>query len=134
MNAWIKKRISFKVSVQIVTALNIVVIIFHGLVLVQIIPFDVVWGGRLSNLDEMRVFETVSIMVNAFLISIVSIKAGRLKLRLPLKLINGILWMFIVLFTLNTIGNLNAINSLEMMIATPLTALLATLCWRIAIE
>lgn len=104
------------------------------LVLGRVIPFNIVWGGRLKTIDEMLVFEAISIIINGLIILVVAVKAKWFTGKLPIKLINGMLWIFVTLFIINTVGNLNAITSLEMLIATPITALLAFLCWRIAIE
>lgn len=82
----------------------------------------------------MYVFESVSILINCLLIFIVLIKGSLIKSRIPIKIINGLLWFFVVLFALNTLGNLTSESNLETYIATPLTFILAILCWRIAIE
>lgn len=37
------------------------VVLFHLLVIVRVIPFDIVWGGKLKNVSQMRSFEAVSV-------------------------------------------------------------------------
>jgi hypothetical protein len=132
MTSLLKRMIPLKVAVWTTILLNAAIIIFHSLVLTGYIPFDIVWAGRLKSVNEMVIFESVSIGINAFLILIIATKAGWLKWA-PSWMINGVLWVFVILFVLNTIGNLTAISTLEKVLGTTITALLAILCWRIAI-
>ena len=39
-------------------------IVFHLLVIIQIIPSSIVWGGRLTNQQELFIFESISIVLN----------------------------------------------------------------------
>jgi hypothetical protein len=127
-------KISFAFSTKAMLTILGLVIAFHILVLAQIIPFDIVWGGRLQNASEMRCFEGVSILVNVLLILVIIIKGKYVQLAVSRKLINGILWMFVLLFALNTIGNLFSKATIETLIFTPVTLISAILCYRIARE
>ncbi|MEI7582174.1 hypothetical protein [Runella sp.] len=100
-------------------------LIFHLLILTGIIPYSMVWGRRINSQSQMIVFETVSIVVNAFFLLVVLLKSGFFKVRLPEKIANGILWVMVIVFLLNTVGNLLSANSLEKIIFTPITLLLA---------
>ena len=91
-----------------------------------------VWGGKFQNEAQVRKFEIVSIVINSFMILIIAIKGHYIRIHLPIKLINGILWFFVFLFALNTIGNLFAKTSIETMVFTPITFVSAILCYRIA--
>jgi hypothetical protein len=127
-------KVPFSFAAYTIITINAAVIIFHFLVLTQVIPFEVVWAGRLKSLEEMYVFETISIVINIILIFIVLTKMKRNASGDRATLINIVLWLFVVVFTLNTVGNLTAATTLETYIATPLTFILAVLCWRVAIE
>ena len=72
-------------------------------ILTNIIPYEITWGGRLENDSEMYVFETISIIFNIFLGLVLFIKDERLPALIPMKVINIILWVFLILFGLNTI-------------------------------
>lgn len=113
-------------------ALLSVVMLFHILVLVGIIPFGVTWGGRLNNVEEMYVFETISLAVNLFLIVVLLLKGQFIKNQIAAKWLNGIIWLFAILFALNTVGNLFAKASVEMIAGGLLTFVSAILCYRIA--
>jgi hypothetical protein len=128
------KKIPYKFATITVLLLLTGIMIFHFLVLIQIIPFNIVWGGKLKTLQEMYRFEMISLLVNSLIIGTIAIKAQYIKLDLSTKIINGLLYLFIVVFALNTIGNIFAEQSLETIIFTPMTAILAILLTRIVIE
>ena len=92
------------------------------------------WGGRLNSVEDMQVFELISIGVNLLLIALVLTKAKFIFQSAPTRLITVMLSLYVGIFVLNSIGNLNAVTNLEVLIATPITVLLAVLCIRIVIE
>lgn len=106
---------------------------FHLLVISGIIPFQIVWGGRLENSSQMLSFETVSISLNLLMIAIVAIYANLLKWRINQLVIRIGLWAMFILFFINTIGNLFSINELEKLIFTPITLVLSLFSLRLAI-
>lgn len=106
------------------------VTVFHIGIIVKLIPYDIAWGGRLKNDQEMYVFETISILINLLLISVLFIKAGFLKVKVNKKLINAVLWIFFFLFILNTVGNILAKTTFEKMFAV-LTLITAVFLWKI---
>lgn len=128
------RLISFKAAIWTVIILSSAIILFHFLVLLQIIPFEHVWAGKLKSVNDMYVYECISIIVNCLLILITLIKAQMIKLPVSPKAINVLLWIFVILFILNTLGNLTSKTSLETIIATPLTFLFALLCLRIVTD
>lgn len=65
---------------------------------------------------------------------IVFMRVGLLKGYLKNPTLNVILWFFVVLFSLNTIGNLFAKVSLETIVFTPLTFISALLALRLIVE
>jgi hypothetical protein len=85
-----------------------IIAVFHSCILLKIIPYDITWGGRLQNDQEMYVFETTSIAINLFLIWTLLMKGDFVTYKFPVKVIHIILWIFVVVFTLNTIGNIFA--------------------------
>jgi len=128
------KKISVKMAANIILALLLCVLVFHILVLAGIIPFNIVWGGRLESMSQMYVFEMVSLIINLIIMSVVGMKAGYIKAHLNKKVVNAILWFLVVLFLLNTVGNVVSLSALEAIIFTPLTLISALLFYRMAIE
>lgn len=128
------KRISFRSAINITLLLLVLVTVFHTLVLLNVIPYSVTWGGKLRDLSQMRIMEVLSLVVNSLLMVVVLIKARMLKLSISDKIITFILWLFVALFTLNTLGNIFSDSLFEQMVFTPLTLVLALLCKRIVQE
>ena len=110
------------------------VLVFHALVLTGVIPYTIVWAGKINTVAEMRKLEVGSILVNAFAIFMLVLKADYVKHRVPVKILNAIIWLLAVLFSLNTIGNLFAKSGFELYFFTPLTFILSVLCLRIVID
>lgn len=108
------------------------VVAFHALVLLGIVPFEMVWGGRLKTREQMLQFETVSILLNLLMLAVVAVRAGWLRVRVHPTVLRVVLWLMTGLFALNTVGNVFSINPTERLVFTPLTLLLALLCARLA--
>ena len=126
--------IPFRFAIQVLLVLLFLVLIFHALVLTHLIPDTIVWGGKFENADQLQQMELVSILVNAILLFLILVKGNVLKIKLPALLVKILLWIFVVLFFLNTIGNLFAETMTEKIIFTPLTFISALLCLRIVTE
>ncbi|MCP9745214.1 hypothetical protein [Lacihabitans sp. CS3-21] len=118
----------------VILILFILIVIFHFLVIFGIVPFQNVWGGRLKTQEEMLKFEAFSIVLNLIFIAVVLVKSGFWKVKISPKIISLLLWIMTILFALNTIGNLFAVNNLEKYIATPITFILSFLCFILARE
>jgi membrane protease YdiL (CAAX protease family) len=115
---------------KILIALLFLVILFHLGIILKIIPYTIAWGGRLTTDSEMYVFETISILINAFLGWVLLMKGSFVKFRFSARAIHVILWIFFALFVLNTVGNSLAKTNTEKYFAI-LTGLFALLLWRI---
>ncbi|MEQ8809642.1 MAG: hypothetical protein RIE59_11290 [Imperialibacter sp.] len=125
---------NFKFAAHAVIAMLSLVLVYHVTIITGLIPYEATWGGRLQNREQMLRFETVSIVMNLFILAVILIKADYLKLKLPPMVLKVLLWALAVLFALNTVGNLASICMLELIIFTPLTAASAVFCARMAIE
>lgn len=110
------------------------VLVYHLLIITGTIPYEATWAGRLQNEVEMLRFESITIAVNLFILLLVLIKSSYVKIKIPSTVITVFLWLFVALFSLNTVGNLLSASFWEMIIFTPMTALLAIFFWRMAVE
>lgn len=119
-----------KTATNIMLGIIALVTIFHLALLFKIIPYDIAWGGRLKNDSDMYVFESISIIINLFLGFTLLIKGNYIKNLLPVKAVNIILWVFVVIFALNTIGNIFAKTNFEKYFAI-LTLSSSILIWKI---
>lgn len=124
--------IPFKTSGIIMIILFVCIINFHILVLLEQIPSDMVWGGKITTHEEMVQMELISILVNILLLCVTAIKLNWIKYKL--KSIQFLMWTMFILFLINTIGNIFSENETEKMIFTPITLLLSILSLRMAIE
>lgn len=115
-----------KNALDIVLGILSAVTIFHFCIVFKYIPYNITWGGQLKNDSEMYVFEAFSIIINLFLMMVLFMKGNYFKYKFSEKTINIILWIFMIIFLLNTIGNLFAKTAFEK-IFTGLTLLLALL-------
>ncbi len=117
-----------KTAIQIMLVLVGAIILFHLTIVLKIVPYDITWGGRLKNDQEMYAFEAFSLALNVVLVLVLLIKGAYIRPILPIKAANFILWFFFGLFALNTIGNFLATTVLEKGFSV-LTILFCILIW-----
>jgi hypothetical protein len=114
---------------RIALGLLTAVIVFHMLIIISIVPYEIVWAGKLKSVNEMYFFEIVSIFINLLLLTVLLLKGNFIEHKINDKILNGILWIFVFVFALNTIGNLLAKSLFEKAVFTPLTLILSILIW-----
>ncbi len=107
-------------------AVTILSLIFHLLIIIGVIPYALTRGGKLESTKEMLVFETISIVINLFFLHTLLQKGSYIRSTYSKKFIRIILWVFFILFILNTAGNIQAITTFEkcLTIVTGLNAVL----------
>ncbi len=127
-------KIKFELAVKTILTTAILVLIFHSLVISGVIPYKYVWGGRLQSDEQILLFESISMIINLFILFTVAIKGSYIRPYLSSKVVKVTLWGFSILFLLNTAGNLVSLNSLESIIATPITFIIAIMFLRLATE
>ena len=123
---------SKRTALHIILLMLSALLIFHFLVITQIIPFDQVWGGRLKSETEMYRFEGFSVILTTFMMVILGIKYRLMNAGKNNKIINILIWLFAAFFLLNTFGNLMAESKLEMIIGSLFTISAGLLCIVIA--
>ena len=119
------KRIALKIMFLLLGAL----LIFHVLIFTEQIPYDKVWAGKLNSVEEMKAFEAFSILINLFMILILSIKYKLLESGKSNKAIDILIWVFVVFFALNTVGNMFAKSLIELILGGILTLVSSILCF-----
>lgn len=107
--------------------------IFHWLVLFGMIPYDIVWAGKIKNRKQLVKMESTSILVLILAGMIVCLKMDYLNFPPHPSIANAGMWVLFVFFTLNTIGNMTAKNPLEKYGFGLLTMVIALLTLRLAI-
>ena len=121
-------KLNSQVAVKVMLGLLSMVILFHLLIIIEMVPYKIAWGGKLQTDGQMYVFEGFSILINLFLLFILLIKGRYIKPQLSERTIKIVLWIFLILFILNTIGNLFANTHLERIFAL-LTLIFSFLIW-----
>lgn len=109
----IKSANNKRLALPILVGIGIAALILHLLILFKVIPYSITWGGRLKSDSQMYLFETISILINAFFVFVLLQKGNRMKPLLSPKTVTIILWIFFGVFSLNTIGNIFAKTTFE---------------------
>ena len=105
-----------------------IILIFHFLIFMELIPYDKIWAGKLSSVEEMKSFEIFSILLNVFIVIILFIKYKQLDREKGNKIIDILIWIFAAFFALNTLGNLFAESMIELILGAFSTLILSILC------
>jgi len=106
----------------------------HVSILFKIVPYDIIWGGRLKSDKEMVRFETVSILVTLLLLGFMLIQSKIIQLTIPGNIRSIILYLMTVFFMMNTIGNLRSTNRIEKTFFTPFSVILCLLFLYLALQ
>ena len=119
-----------KLAIRFLLSILIPITLFHISVLLKIVPQDIIWGGRLGSDSEMYMLEGISIIVSIYLTLVLMIKGSFMRPILSAKAVTVSLWLFLVLFVLNTVGNVLAKSAAEQVFAL-LTMVMSVLLWTV---
>jgi hypothetical protein len=130
-----KKWISAKLAGNILLAAFGLLLIFHILVLLGIIPADIVWGGMIQDAQSNLVtLEVIALLVTGLFMLIIAAKLGYMQAGKLSGIVNIGVWLIFVFLLLNTLGNLASGVSFENLVFAPITIILAFCAFRLAIE
>lgn len=124
--------ISFRSAANLLLLVLALALAFQVVVLAGHIPTEMVWGGRLANEQERTVGALVSITVLLLMITIVRVRRSNKGGRLAMVARYGV-WAIAVVFALNTVGNVFALDVREALIFTPVTLVCSLLACRVAL-
>jgi hypothetical protein len=130
-----RKLISAKLAGNILLISLGLLTVFHILILFNIVPSNIVWGGQIkASTTSFPTLEVISLVATLVFGVIVSakmdyIKAGKFK-----KVVNIGVWVIFAYLVLNAVGNLASGVSFENLIFAPITLVLAFCALRLAIE
>lgn len=108
-------------------------IIFHILIFVGIVPYNIVWAGKIKSKKELLLMESISLFISLMAAIIVGSKTNNLILIKDPTIVNIGMWILLALFVFNTIGNLTAKNPIEKYGFGTLTILISFLVLRILV-
>ena len=130
-----KKLISAKLAGNILLASMGLLLVFHILVLLKVIPADIVWGGQINGVPANFVtLEIIALLVTLFFMLILAAKTGYLQAGKLSGAVNIGMWLIFAYMLLNTLGNLASGISFEKLVFAPITIILAFCALRLAIE
>ncbi len=103
------------------------VLVFHLCVLLNIVPIDRVWGGKIADTTNIYLVESIALGLVLVMLMTVLLKTQVIKNSFSPKTLRNILYAMLLFFILNTVGNLLSENSIEKMVAAPVTLLITFL-------
>lgn len=130
----LKNLITIKQSFRIFLLITTFALVYHLLIITQVVDYKNAWGGQLTNVDQMYVFETFSILSQIIFTFIAYVKSNAQKGTRAYQYSKIVVFLIALLFLLNTFGNLMAIEIFERIVFTPLTFLSSVFLLRIALE
>lgn len=117
-----------RTAVRLLLLILVPLALFHIAVLFKVAPQEIIWGGNLDSDREMYLLESISLLVTLYLIILLLIKGSFIEPVLSPKIVTTSLWAFLLLFILNTVGNLLAKTTGEQIFAL-LTMVISFLLW-----
>lgn len=128
-----KKLISAKLAGNILLFSLGLLLIFHLLVLLKIVPANMMWGGQ-ANAGNIVMLEIVALAVTIFFGFIIAAKTGYFQVGKFMGAVKILVWIIFAFLLLNMLGNLASGVSAENFIFAPITLILALCALRLAIE
>jgi hypothetical protein len=129
-----RNLIGAKIAGDILLILFGLLVVFHIVLLLNLLPSNMVWGGRAGSSSQPRALLMVSLVFNVLFAIAVAVKAGYIPIGISSRVVNIFLWVIFAYLLLNTIGNLASSSTLEKLVFTPLTIVAAFLVLRLALE
>ena len=129
-----KNLINFKLAGKITITIIVLLIIFHILLLLGVVPSDIVWGGKAPDEATIIKLEIFSLVTSLIFLAVICAKLKQSRNMKFRKVINIAVWIIFGYFLLNIVGNLASGVTIEKLIFTPITIILSILLFRLAIE
>lgn len=130
-----KKIISAKLAGNVLLVALGLLAIFDVLVLLQVVPSNIVWGGQIQDASSnLILLEVVALVVTIGFAVIVAAKLRYIGGGKFARAVNVGVWIIFAYMLLNTVGNLASGVSVEKLIFAPITIILALCALRLALE
>lgn len=130
-----KRLISANLAGNILLIFMGLLVVFHILILLGVMPANIIWGGQFEDRsNEFIIVEVVSLLLTLAFAIIIAAKTGYIKAGNFGKIVSIGMWVIFAYFILNTIGNFASGVAAENWFFAPITIALAVLALRLAIE
>ncbi|MEC7771863.1 MAG: hypothetical protein VX798_11815 [Bacteroidota bacterium] len=123
-----------KIAGRLLLMLLSLLVVFHVLVLLDVLPYDQTWGGSIQDKSQVIAYEGFAIVLTLVFILMVSIKLDYLKIKRLQKVADIAIWIMVGFFAISLIGNIMAKGAMERTIFTPLSIVLVLLSFRLAVS
>lgn len=128
-----KKVISAQRASKILVWILGLMIVFHLLVILKIVPATWVWGNKIPP-ESVLPLELIAIVITFSFGLFLQIKMRYVKMEQRNIAVNVVLWIIAAFLTFNAIANVISEVTVENVIFAPLALLMAILTIRLAIE
>ncbi|MFC0214539.1 hypothetical protein ACFFK0_19075 [Paenibacillus chartarius] len=126
-------RINPRWAGNILLVTFVVLVIFHILVIAQVVPAGMVWGGQFQgSTGSLLMVEIFALLLTVVFALFVALKLRYVYIPISGKIAQTGVWVLFAYFVLNTLGNLAAVTWTEKLVFTPITIVLAILTYRVA--
>jgi hypothetical protein len=129
-----KKILSAKAAGNIVAVVMSLFIIFNILIISGLIPYNRVWGGMIKDADAMIKFEVVTMLILSLFLTVILLQTHYTKPGLLRNIAGVFTWIIFGYLLLNTVLNLLSGVTVEKLVFTPITIILALLVLRLAVD
>ena len=130
-----KKLISEKLAGNLLLISLGLLAIFDILIILNVVPSNIVWGGRIKDpAANLIVLELIALVVTFIFAIVIAAKMNYIKAGRLIQAVNIGVWVIFAYLILNTLGNLASGASFENLIFAPITLVLALCAFRLAIE
>lgn len=128
-----KKIISAQLAGTILLVFMFLLTIFHLLIIFNVIPADIFWGGQIKDTStNVLLMELIALVVTLVFILIIAVKISKsAKYR---KLVNSGVWVIFIYLILNTLANLASGHFIEKAVIAPITLIMSFFALRLAID
>jgi len=133
MNNFIKNFISFRLAYATLMLLTLIVLIYHALIITGVIAYSNVWGGRLTSIETMYVFEAISLSTQILFTLMATFKYIKIGSNRVQKILTKMLYFLSGLLVLNTISNIFSTSSIEVLVFAPMTFIMSFTVYRLAL-
>ena len=124
-----------KLAGNVLLILMFLLLLFHVLIMLQILPSDIAWGGQLENSSPDRItFEIIALSITVLFMLIIAAKTGYINHGKLKKPVNICMWIVVAYFALNSLANFISEVPFENFFFGPLTVLMTLLALRLAVS
>lgn len=127
-------KLKFKWAGNILILLSSLLIVFHIINLLGLIPDNIVWTGRVTSERTKLIMGAVSIILNLIILLSAAIRLNYIGNEKQQELVRKILPFLFYWLVGNTIANLFSKSMTEVLVFTPILVILTISCYRIKIE